>query len=286
MRFSILPVFVLFSSLTRAEKTDTLNFDSIRNLEYHLEGLSYNIINGEDQSTRITSCFYFVQTLKKALQIPNSFNYPFSNLKTVSILKPDDERFRIFTWNLLLDSGRYMYFGAIQMNRSDKLELFGLYDSSKFNRNTEYESFDNRHWVGALYYQIHEYKYKGKKHYLLFGWDGEDEFINKKVIDVLWFDENNNPKFGAPVFDYEGAILNRVVFKFSEKTAMLMRYEPKGDIIVFAHLVPVNPMFKGKYEHYVPDGTYDYFKFQKGFWVKQDALFSKKKDYKKVRQPE
>ena len=286
MRFSLLITFVIIGHISWADETDTLNFDSLRNIEYHLEGLSYNIINGEDQSTRITSCFYFVQTLKKALQIPNSFNYPFSNLKTVSILKPDDERFRIFTWNLLLDSGRYMYFGAIQMNRSDKLELFGLYDSSKFNRNSEYESFDNRHWVGALYYQIHEYKYKGKKHYLLFGWDGEDEFINKKVIDVLWFDENNNPKFGAPVFDYDGVILNRVVFKFSEKTAMLLRYESKGDIIVFAHLVPVNPMFKGKYEHYVPDGTYDYFKFQKGFWVKQDGLFSKKKDYKKVRQPE
>jgi hypothetical protein len=36
--------------------------------------------------------------------------------------------------------------------------------------------------------------------------------------------------------------------------------------------VPINPLFKGKYEHYVPDGTYDYFKFHKGFWVKTELL--------------
>ena len=45
---------------------DTTNFDSIRNYEYVLEGLSNNIINGEDQATRITSTYYFIQTLKKA----------------------------------------------------------------------------------------------------------------------------------------------------------------------------------------------------------------------------
>lgn len=51
-----------------------------------------------------------------------------------------------------------------------------------------------------------------------------------------------------------------------------MRYEKKDNIIVFANMVPINPLFKGKYEHYVPDGTYDYFKFYKGFWVKTELL--------------
>jgi hypothetical protein len=263
-------LFVGFNS--KAAKSDSLYYDSIRNIEYQLEGLSYNIINGEDKATRITSCYYFINTLKKALMVPTSFNYDFSLLKTVSILKPEDEKFRIFTWNLLLDSGRYMYFGAIQMDNEEKLVLFGLYDSSRFTSNQNYEMLDNRHWIGALYYQIHEYKYKKQKYYLLMGWDGEDEFINKKVIDVLRFDEKGNPHFGAPIFDVDGDIQSRVVFKFSEHTAMLLRYEKKDNIIVFANMVPINPLFKGKYEHYVPDGTYDYFKFHKGFWVKTELL--------------
>lgn len=271
-RFLLL-FFVLFVGFnSKAATSDSLYYDSIRNIEYQLEGLSYNIINGEDKATRITSCYYFVNTLKKALMVPTSFNYDFTLLKTVSILKPEDNKFKIFTWNLLLDSGRYMYFGAIQMNNDDKLVLFGLYDSARFTSNQQYEMLDNRHWIGALYYQIHEYKYKKQKYYLLLGWDGEDEYINKKVIDVLRFDEKGNPHFGAPIFDVDGDIQSRVVFKFSEQTAMLMRYEKKDNIIVFANMVPINPLFKGKYEHYVPDGTYDYFKFYKGFWVKTELL--------------
>ena len=118
---------------------DTTNFDSIRNYEYELEGLSNNIINGEDQATRITSTYYFIQTLKKALRINNSFNYPFSTLKTVSIIKPEDNKFRIFTWNLPLDSSKYLYFGVIQMNVKDTFQIFGLYDSSNFVTNPSYE---------------------------------------------------------------------------------------------------------------------------------------------------
>ncbi|MFT5512630.1 MAG: hypothetical protein ACI8SE_001028, partial [Bacteroidia bacterium] len=80
-------LFVVAFSCNAAEK-DTTYRDSIRNIEYQLEGLSHNIINGTDVNERITSCYYFVQTLKKALQVPTSFNYDFTLLKTVSILKP------------------------------------------------------------------------------------------------------------------------------------------------------------------------------------------------------
>ncbi len=283
MRISLI-IFLILLSFGKgySQSKDSMYTDSIRDLEYQLEGLSYNFINGEDQATRITSCYYFIKTLKKALMIPTSFDYEFKRLQTVSVLNPDDGKFRIFTWNLLLDSGRYMYFGAIQMNNSDKLILHGLYDSSRYTHNQQYESLDNRHWIGALYYQIEPFKHKRKTHYLLFGWDGEDEYINKKVIDVLWFDDAGQPKFGAPVFDYEGDILSRVVFKFSERTAMLLRYEKKDNLIVYAHLVPLNPVLKGKYEHYVPDGTYDYFEFKKGFWVKTEMLENKKR-WKKIK---
>jgi hypothetical protein len=63
---------------------------------------------------------------------------------------------------------------------------------------------------------------------------------------------------------------------------MLLRYEKKDNLIVYAHLVPLNPVLKGKYEHYVPDGTYDYFEFKKGFWVKTEMLENKKR-WKKIK---
>lgn len=278
MRIFSLILITMICSTTWAQRQkvksgDSTFIDSIANFEYQLEGLSYNIINGADKVERITSCYYFIQTLKTALQVPNSFDYNFTKLKTVSIITPDDERFRVFSWNLLLDSGKYMYFGAIQMNNSDSLELFGLYDSSEYNRDVHYAEFDNRHWMGALIYQVHHYKWKKKDYYITFGWDGQDSKTNRKIIDVLWFDEDGKPKFGEEIFNFEGDVQARIIFDFNDRAAMTMRYDKEEQAIIFANLVPINPMMKGMYENYVPDGTYDYMKFEKGTWRRYPMVF-------------
>ena len=275
----IFSLFIINDAFSRSFSVgDTTNFDSIRSYEYRLEGLSNNIINGEDQITRITSTYYFIQALKEVLRINNSFNYPFTVLKTVSIVKPEDNKFRIFTWNLPLDSGKYLYFGVMQMNVKDTFKLFGLYDSSNYVKNPSYAVVDNKHWMGALYYQIQPFKYKKTTHYLLMGWDGEDSKVNKKLIDVLWFDKEGMPHFGAPVFDNDGDIQSRMIFTFAEDATIALRYEKEEKIIVFANVVPSNPQLKGQFQYYLPDGTYDFFKFQKGFWVRYEYLFKDAKD--------
>lgn len=264
---------ISFGQSTKVKDGDSTYIDSIRNYEYQLEGLSYNIINSKDKVERITSCYYYIQTLKKALSIPNSFDYDFKTIKTVSAIWSEDNKFRVFTWNLLLDSGKYMYFGAIQMNNSDSLELFGLYDSSDYNRDVHYAEFDNRHWMGALIYQVHHYKWKKKDYYITFGWDGQDSKTNRKIIDVLWFDEEGKPKFGEEIFNFEGDLQARIIFDFNDRAAMTMRYDKEEQAIIFANLVPINPMMKGMYENYVPDGTYDYMKFEKGTWRRYSMMF-------------
>lgn len=266
-----------FGQRIKVSSSDSTYIDSIRNYEYQLEGLSYNIINGSDKVERITSCYYFIETLKTALQIPNSFDYEFDLLKTVSTITPDDNKFRVFTWNLLLDSGKYMYFGAIQMNNSDSLELYGLYDSSDYNRNVYYDQFDNRHWMGALIYQIHHYRWKKKDYYITFGWDGQDAETNRKVIDVMWFDVSGKPNFGEEIFDFDGDLQARIIFDFNDRAAMLCRYDEFEEAIVFTNLVPLNPLLQGVYKNYVPDGTYDYLKFEKGIWRRYKMIFDDRK---------
>ena len=276
-------ILLLVSSFALAQRNkhsiDSVYADSIRNYEYQLEGLSYNIINGADQVERITSCYYFIQTLKEALKVPQSFYYNFTTLQTVSTLRPDDDKFRIFTWNLLLDSGKYMYFGAIQMNNDDSLVLFGLYDSSDYNRDVIYGEFDNRHWMGALYYQVHHYRWKKEDHYIMFGWDGQDAKTNRKIIDVLWFTEAGEPRFGKEIFNFDGDVQSRIIFDFADRAAMLCRYDPYEKAIVYANLVPVNSFFEGRYENYIPDGTYDYLEFDKGTWRKKELMFDDRKEH-------
>ena len=262
-----------FGQRAKVKADDSTYIDSIRNYEYQLEGLSYNILNAKDKVERITSCYYYIQTLKKALSIPNSFDYDFNTIQTVSAIRSEDERFRIFTWNLLLDSGKYMYFGAIQMNNSDSLELYGLYDSSEYNRDIIYGQFDNRHWMGALIYQMHHYTHKRKDYYITFGWDGQDAKTTRKIIDVLWFDEDGKPNFGKEIFDFDGDLQSRIIFDFNDRAAMTMRYDKNEQAILFANLVPINPMMVGIYENYVPDGTYDFLKLEKGIWRRYKIAF-------------
>ena len=267
---------ISYGQRAKVKDGDSTYIDSIRNYEYQLEGLSFNIINSEDKVERITSCYYYIQTLKKALSIPNSFDYDFSTIKTVSTIRSDDDKFRVFTWNLLLDSGKYMYFGAIQMNNPDSLELYGLYDSSEYNRDIIYGQFDNRHWMGALIYQMHHYRYKKKDYYLTFGWDGQDAKTNRKIIDVLWFDEHGKPNFGEEIFDFDGDLQARIVFDFNDRAAMTMRFDKNENSILFANLVPINPIMVGMYENYVPDGTYDYMKLEKGIWRRYKMAFEER----------
>jgi hypothetical protein len=262
-----------FGQRAKVKADDSTYIDSIRNYEYQLEGLSYNILNAKDKVERITSCYYYIQTLKKALSIPNSFDYDFNTIQTVSAIRSEDEKFRIFTWNLLLDSGKYMYFGAIQMNNSDSLELYGLYDSSEYNRDIIYGQFDNRHWMGALIYQVHHYTHKRKDYYITFGWDGQDAKTTRKIIDVLWFDEEGKPNFGEEIFDFDGDLQSRIIFDFNDRAAMTMRYDKNEQAILFANLVPINPMMVGIYENYVPDGTYDFLKLEKGIWRRYKIAF-------------
>jgi hypothetical protein len=262
-----------FGQRAKVKADDSTYIDSIRNYEYQLEGLSYNILNAKDKVERITSCYYYIQTLKKALSIPNSFDYDFKTIQTVSAIRSEDDKFRVFTWNLLLDSGKYMYFGAIQMNNSDSLELYGLYDSSEYNRDIIYGQFDNRHWMGALIYQVHHYTHKRKDYYITFGWDGQDAKTTRKIIDVLWFDEEGKPNFGEEIFDFDGDLQSRIIFDFNDRAAMTMRYDKNEQAILFANLVPINPMMVGIYENYVPDGTYDFLKLEKGIWRRYKIAF-------------
>ena len=45
-----------------------------------------------------------------------------------------------------------------------------------------------------------------------------------------------------------------------------MRYEEKEQRIIFNNLIPPNKNFEGLKEYYIPDGTFNEFKHEKGKW--------------------
>lgn len=251
------------------------DMDSLKKYELALKEIADSMIDGQRQYTRIKATVRFIPTLVKALKIKGSIDYSFDSLKFMKKLSPPDKSFRLYNWTLKYDDGSFRYYGAIQMNTPDgKLKLYPLRDyREKIDTNMEQIVVGPDEWVGALYYDMIPEKVKDKTYYTLLAWDGNVYISKKKVIDVLSFDKDGKPQFGAPIFDVKGVIKDRIVFQFSGNANMLLQYVPEHNMITFDKLVPPNPSSEGFLYTYIPDGTYDYFIWKKHKWVFQEELF-------------
>ena len=265
-------LLILLINQSFAQKKTTEFDPQFKVFEDSLQKLSYNIIQSNDEIIRRNSTFIFIKTLVSALKLPNSFEYPFDSVKSISILKSKDEVFRVFTWHLLTDDGRYRYYGAIQKNNKEKLELYALFDNSGFVEHPEDTILNKDSWFGAHYYTIIETKKSKNKEYVLLGWKGKDTKLNMKVIEALSFDKNGAPVFGAPIFKYKDKTKSRVVFQYSASVSMLLRYLPSKKWIVYDHLAAPNPKGEGMYELYGPDLSYDGLKYKRKKWTLMEEI--------------
>ena len=201
------------------------------------------------------------------LKNSESLKYDFEKLTKISIQTSENKKVRIITWQIQFSSGVFSYFGFIQSNANkNDILLYQLNDKSEEISNIENAVFTPEKWYGTLYYKIVTNKYKKDTYYTLLGWDGNDNLTNKKIIDVLYFDSNNNPVFGKPVFSYENKIQNRIIFEYGEQVKMLLNFDEDYKMIIWDHLAPSSPALKDKFQYYGPDFSYDGLKFNKGIW--------------------
>lgn len=268
-------------------RADSLQLDSLRDIEIQLQGLSFEFVNSPDERTRISSGFYFVKNMAKALRMRGAYAYGFDSLKSVSVLKAPDNYFRIFTWHLRLDNGVYRQYGVIQLNpdkypgkvwaNQEGLRMYyPLIDRSDSIQKPTDTTVGPDYWYGALYYSIIQRKIGKQNYYFLFGYDGNNKVSDKKLIDVLTF-VNGKPVFGAPLFQVKNKLMKRFIVEYNQEASVSLRYLPKDNIITYDHLMaPSMKDFKAP-ELYIPDGTYDYMDWENNMWVERELLFQKKK---------
>lgn len=253
------------------------NMEKIHTYEDTIALMGYAIVNDSLQANRYVACKKLILTLKEALKIENSFNYPFDRVKTISIQYPQDSSFRIFTWQLYADKDSYRYYGAIQMN-TQALTLYPLIDRSGDIENANIEQFELTpdKWYGALYYRILETETAEGKYYLLFGFDGYRFFHKRKLIDVLSFKEGK-PVFGAPIFQYEEPEAKvkskkRFMVQYSPESSVTVNYDEIREMIIFDNLMSVDGQY-GEGPTKIPDGTYHGFVLKNGHWIHVDKVF-------------
>ena len=236
---------------------------------------------------RMISDSIFTRTLVRALQIKNSFWYPFDSIKGISKLYAPDSLFRIFTWGMQYDEYYSRQKGAIQMRTKDgSLKLIPLRDVSEFTDNAMDSVRSKSNWIGAIYYNIIKTQHKGKNFYTLFGIDYNSIRSTKKWIEVLTFNEKNEAVFGGPLFSYEQDSLKkapqyRFGLEYKKDARVLVNYIEEVNMILVDHLVSENDEPENAWTM-VPDGDNEGFKWDNGKWVHVDKAFDFKIDMKGV----
>jgi hypothetical protein len=207
--------------------------------------------------------------MKEILINPASWNADFSGLHDrISILVSKDKKVKVFTWAIPLHND-YYYIGFIQhYNKKTKIpDVFRLYDESSKIKKPEKKYLSPNRWYGCVYYEMIEKRYKRHRYYTLLGADPDGDLLNRKIIDVLTFRSNGIPRFGYNFRDENGKPVKRFIFQYNNQASMLLRWNKQLKMIVFDHLSPSEPKFKGMYQFYGPDFSYDGLKFIKGRWV-------------------
>ncbi|MFB6320106.1 hypothetical protein [Saccharicrinis sp. FJH54] len=188
-----------------------------------------------------------------------------------------DDKLNIYSWNYQGDEMLYKYGCVIQHKTGEgRMEITVLKDSR--NNIPETEVLKAAEWYGCLYYAIVVKTKRKKTYYTLLGWDGYNNIVARKIIDVLIFKPEHEPVLGASVFKMDRGTQKRVVFRFSATGSMVLVYDPDYKRIIFDHLSPASPELEGQYQYYGSDFTYDGFKFKRGKWEFEEMLDPRNKN--------
>jgi hypothetical protein len=170
--------------------------------------------------------------------------------------------------------------GAIQMKTADgSLRLFPLIDKSAITVNAEDTIGNNFGWIGAVYYKLVEKHAFGKNYYTLLGYDENNISSNRKIIEILTFN-NGEPVFGGSYFSFQdNSVIKkyraRFIMEYKKNASPRLTYDPDQDMIIYEHLISESGEPQKKYT-YIPDGDYEGMVWRDGKWVHIQKVFTQK----------
>lgn len=241
---------------------------TLQQSETKLKVLFTGLTSGHTEQEKSATADSIANLLNTTLQLPGSFEYAFQTLSALGKVTSPDQHLRIFTWNVPSGDGTNTYYGLLQFRtgNDDAIRVYRLTDARSSISDPAMATLTRENWYGCLIYEIVEKKQAGITWYTLLGYNPENLFISKKVIDLLWFNELHEPAFGKPVFHYQKRMQCRIVFEYSAKVTMSLQWNDKMDMIVYDHLSPAKPSYEGNYQFYGPDLSFDGLRFVKGIW--------------------
>jgi hypothetical protein len=238
-----------------------------------VQKMAEQLLTDTSRTARQAKAEEILQALQDLFKMPGAYEYPFTEITSVSLQAPQDKSFRVATWQLFVDDNTYKYYGLLVMPDGKSHVLVDGTDELPY---PEQSVLTPKKWYGALYYRIIDFKKGNEKMYALMGYDAHSFFTRRKVMDVLYFD-NGKPKFGAPVIEFpdirtgQMKLYKRFLIEYSAEVAVTLNWSDQFEMIVFDHLISAGGLDGGPVN--VPDGSYSGFKLKKGIWTFQDQLW-------------
>ena len=279
MKFFTLIILVAVLNLSAgAQGLSRAENQAFNKKEDSLKTLAEKIVQGVNASDRFKADSIFTKILVRSLKTKNSFQYAFDSLYAISRLYAPDSSFRIFTWQMVINDNVIRQHGAIQLRTADgSLKLFPLIDKSDITTNMADTITDNFGWIGAVYYKIILTTYQGKPYYTLLGFDGNNIRSNKKLIEILSF-QNGLPVFGSRQFSIVSGFgynnkMARFIMEFKKEASPRLTYDRDLNMIVFEHLISESNQPNKKWT-LIGDGDYEGFKWIDGRWAYVNKVFN------------
>lgn len=269
--------FVSVCQLSFAQRITKADGKIFRVKEDSLKKYAVKLIQGINSSDRFAADSMFTRMLVRALKTPNSFYYTFDSLETISKLYAPDSMFRIFTWQMMINDNVIRHHGAIQMRTDDgSLKLYGLIDKSAVTTNQVDTVGNQNGWIGAVYYNIVQKRSANQNYYTLLGFDENNIRSNRKIIEVLNFN-NGEPIFGGRYFSFEEdttfkTSIGRYIMEYKKTDGPKLNYDTEMDMIIVEHLISESNEPTKKWT-LVGDGDYEGFKWKNGKWVHIEKIF-------------
>lgn len=299
-RLIILCCVSLFGFVLSTNKSFSQESYNMLGFELQLEPLMNEMFEAKNANERFAANDKFLTTMEDALLFENSFSYHFEKLSKISILTSKDKQFRILTWAIVNQEGEWENYGYVQARNAEDgtYEVYRLYDKSDEITDPETQKLDDSTWFGAVYYDLIQTKADNATIYTLLGWDGNNIYSRRKIIEPISFKRNSGkPIFGKNIF-YKEKDRMRFIFEYSTQTNFTLKYgeqyyevegqtktkstlfhkarpfevEPpktaKEKLIFFDLLEPENPSMAGLTQYYVPSGEVVGLKFENNKWKK------------------
>lgn len=277
-------VLIAFNSFSKEVEVDTF----LVNKEIQINEQLKKLRAAKTDEERFLENESLREQVKSILAYPGTFDYPFESFQTMSTISSPDGAFRIFNWNIENNSGLNSHFCfLVSPSRGGKPNNVVEFKEDRLTIPPRPENtLTPEHWYGALYYNIVPVKKGNKTYYTMIGYNGGSKSTNKKILDVFYF-KGKKIRMGYPIFQESkgsGRLLRRVFFEYSEKVTIGVNMNDQLDAIVFDHLIPETPNLEGMYDFYVPDMTYDAYRWQGTMWQYEEDLVAVNKENRKIRQ--